>query len=105
MYIGVKLDPNESPPAANLYLEVEVEGPVLQDRLVIPRLAWHRGVVYVAKPDDTLEKRPVAVEFEQQDRLVIRDGLSAGERVIVTDILFPVDGMPVEPRIVENASI
>jgi len=98
VYVAVEGRDDTSPPAANLYLDVEIEGPSLADRLVIPRLAWRQGEVLVATPEDTLERRPVKIEFAQQDVMVIRSGLAPGERVIVTNVLYPADGMPVDPR-------
>jgi len=98
VYVAVEARDDTSPPAANLYLDVEIEGPPLADRLVIPRLAWRQGEVLVATPDDTLERRPVQIEFAQQDVMVVRSGLEPGERVIVTDVLYPADGMPIDPR-------
>lgn len=104
VYVAVEVRDDASPPAANLYLDVEIEGPPLADRLVIPRLAWRQGEVLVATADDTLERRPVEIEFAQEEVMVIRRGLEPGERVIVTDVLYPADGMPVAPRSADPAA-
>ena len=38
--------------------------------------------VYVVKPDHTVEMRPVNVERQQGDQMVIARGLTAGEEVV-----------------------
>jgi multidrug efflux system membrane fusion protein len=39
--------------------------------------------VYVIKPDDTADRRPVTVAMTQEGRAVIDKGLAAGEHVVV----------------------
>ncbi len=39
--------------------------------------------VYVIKPDDTAERRPVSVAMTQEGMAVIDNGLSAGDRIVV----------------------
>ena len=54
--------------------------------LVVPATAVQRGpkglFVYVIKPDQTVEARPVEVELTQGDLAVIRSGLKTGEPVV-----------------------
>jgi multidrug efflux system membrane fusion protein len=58
------------------------------DALVVPATAVQASqdgqFVYVVKPDRTVEMRPVTVERQQGDQVVIATGVSAGE-VVVTD--------------------
>ena len=98
VYVAVETTDDVPPPSANLYVEVEIEGPPLSDRVVIPRLAWRNGEVLIATSQDTLQRRQVEIDFVQQDSVVVREGLEAGERVIVTDVLYPADGMAIDPQ-------
>lgn len=54
--------------------------------LVVPSTAVQPGqkgdYVFVLKPDDTVESRPVKVDFIYRDDSVIASGLSEGERVV-----------------------
>jgi membrane fusion protein, multidrug efflux system len=84
------------PLGGHLYVEVEVSGPPLDDRIVIPRLALHDGAVFLVDDDQRLRRRPVTVEFRQDEVVVVRDGLAAGDRVILTDIPYPADGLLVQ---------
>jgi hypothetical protein len=52
-----------------------------------------RRVLYIADQEDRLERRLVTVAFEQGMVAVIRDGLAAGERVVVSDPVPAIDGM------------
>ncbi len=40
--------------------------------------------VYVLKPDDTVDLRPVTLGQRQGDKIVVKSGVAAGERVVVT---------------------
>ncbi|WP_434613394.1 efflux RND transporter periplasmic adaptor subunit [Azospirillum sp. B2RO_4] len=68
---------------------------VEQDALTIPDLAVQTGqkgrFVYVVKPDETAEVRPVTIERSHGGLSVVASGLQAGERVVVDgqSRLFP----------------
>ncbi len=61
---------------------------VRKNSTVIPAAAIQRGpqgtYVFVAKPDNTVDVRPVTIAFTQQNLANIASGLSAGE-IVVTD--------------------
>lgn len=99
-----KAIPGTRPPLIkNLYVEVELRAPVRPGRIVVPRVAVHtaddgRAIVYLADPDDRLEIRAVEIGAEQSDFVVIRDGLTPGERLIVSDLVPAIEGMLLTPR-------
>ena len=49
-----------------------------------PQLSAKGPFVYVVKPDSSAELRPVKVGQRQEDLIVIKDGLKADERVVVS---------------------
>jgi membrane fusion protein, multidrug efflux system len=57
-----------------------------KDAVTVPTVAVQRGpdgyYVWVIKPDDTVEQRPVQAQIVDESTTVIREGLSAGERVV-----------------------
>ncbi len=61
---------------------------IRKNAVTAPTVAVQRGpdgyYVWVIRPDDTVEQRPVQVQIVSESTAVIREGLSAGER-IVTD--------------------
>lgn len=89
-----KIIPGRRPPLLKgMYTAVDLFAPV-RDALVIPRKAIHEGRVYVANADDRLEIRPLEIQLTQGDIAVVRSGIDGGERVIVTDLIPVIDGMP-----------
>jgi membrane fusion protein, multidrug efflux system len=60
---------------------------VRQDAVVVPAQTVMQGpqgpYIYVIKPDDTVERRPVQIAATQDDLAVVEKGLANGERVVV----------------------
>lgn len=96
--------PGVRPPLAkNMYVEVEIRGPVQPGRLVIPRVAVHQrpgepARVYLAGADDRLMARAVELGPEQGDLVVIEAGLDPGERLVISDLIPAVEGMLLMPQ-------
>jgi len=99
-----KVIPGKRPPLVkNMYVEVELRAPPRADRIVIPRSAIHAAddggaVIYVAGDDGRLVVRPVELEVVQGDIGVVKTGLDAGERVVVSDIVPAIEGMLLAPN-------
>jgi membrane fusion protein, multidrug efflux system len=57
-----------------------------KNAVTVPTVAVQRGpdgyYVWVIKPDDTVEQRPVQAEIVNESTAVIREGLNAAERVV-----------------------
>jgi RND family efflux transporter MFP subunit len=88
------VQPGIRPPLfKGLFVEVRLTGRPLPDSLVVPRLALHEGRVYIANRDDRLEIRPVEVAMSQPQFAIIRSGIEAGERVVVSDLVPAIEGM------------
>ncbi len=86
--------PGKRPPLIKgMYAAVTLHGPKRQ-AIVIPRKALHEGRVYLATPDNRLLIRPVEVGLLQNEQVVISSGLNAGERVIISDLVPVIEGMP-----------
>lgn len=88
----------ERPPLTkNMFVEVELRGAPRPDQLVIPRAALHDGRVYVVNGDSRLQRRSIQIAFLQTNFAVIKGGLKAGERVIISDLIPAIDGMLLHP--------
>ena len=89
--------PGKRPPLLKgMYTAVELYAPV-REILVLPRKAIHEGRVYIAKDNNQLEIREVTV-LHKQGRLVILDGgVEEGEKVIITDVIPVINGLPLNP--------
>ena len=89
--------PGKRPPLLKgMYTAVELYAPA-RDAIVLPRKAIHQGRVYIAKANNELEIREVTVLI-RQGRLVILDGgVEEGEKVIITDVIPVIEGLPLNP--------
>ena len=89
-----KVIPGRRPPLLKgMYTAVDIYAPE-SSALVIPRRALHAGRVYIADAEDRLEIRPVEIRIEQDDLVLLRSGIAPGERLIITDLVPVIDGMP-----------
>lgn len=85
------------PLVKGMFVEVVMRGRPLADKIVIPRASVRDGSVYVVDNENRLRIRSVSLLTEQGDQAVIKSGLDAGDRLILTDISPAIDGMLVEP--------
>jgi RND family efflux transporter MFP subunit len=79
------------------HVQVELAGPELTDVFVLPRRAIHDGRdVWLLNDESHLEIRPVDLLWSDADQVVVRDGLQAGEQLVVSDLSAPAAGMPLK---------
>ncbi|MBN2525184.1 MAG: efflux RND transporter periplasmic adaptor subunit [Deltaproteobacteria bacterium] len=84
------------PLLAGAYVEVEIEGDVMQDVISIPRGAHREGeFVWRVSKDDRLERAEVQVAWKEPELVIISGGLKSGDEIVVSPISFPLEGMPV----------
>lgn len=86
------------PLVKGMFVEVALQGPPQEGRLVVPRQALHGGRVYIADADDRLRIRHVTVDYVQGDDAVLAGGVAAGDRVVVTDLVPAIEGMLLLPE-------
>ncbi len=90
------------PLPVGLFVQAQIAGRSAQDVFVIPRQALQRhGRVFVLDSEDRLQFREVEVLRIVGDDALIRDGLAEGERVCISPIQAPVEGMQVQPVLPE----
>jgi multidrug efflux pump subunit AcrA (membrane-fusion protein) len=89
--------PGKRPPLLKgMYASIEFIAPT-QKMLVLPRKALHQGRVYIAKGDNTLTIREVSVRHKQGQLVVIDQGIKVGEKIIITDVIPVIEGLPLNP--------
>jgi len=89
-----KIIPGVRPPLLKgMYTAVDIFAPS-HLALVIPRNAVHQGRVYIADQNNKLTIRDVEIQLIQSDLAIIQKGIKEGERVIITDIIPVIEGMP-----------
>jgi membrane fusion protein, multidrug efflux system len=71
----------------NQFVNIRLFLTTRKDATVIPASAIQRGTqgsfVYVVKPDNTAEARPIQEDFIEGNIAVIKQGLAAGEQVVI----------------------
>ena len=95
--LGLKAsNKDRSPLLIGEYVRVEIQGRKLDSVFQIPRAALRdHSNVWVAGENQTLEIRNVRPIWRAADIVLLKDGLKSGERLIVSDLPAPVQGMPV----------
>jgi len=89
-----KIIPGVRPPLIKgMYTAVDIRAPN-HSALVIPRNAVHQGRVYIADENNKLVIRNVDIQLVQSDLAIIKKGINEGERVIITDMIPVIEGMP-----------
>jgi multidrug efflux system membrane fusion protein len=82
------------------YVDVTLKLAMQAEAIVAPARAVQIGrdskFVYVIKPDNTAEMRPVTVRRISRDEVVVEQGLQKGERVVTDGQLRLTDGTKVE---------
>ena len=82
----------EVPLLIGSFVELDIQG-VTASAIQIPRSALHGDTVWLADGENRLQSRPVVVGWDDEDAVYITQGLEAGDRVIISPLSYPVDGM------------
>ncbi len=94
-YAGVI--PGERPPLLKgMFAAVTFYAPA-RPMLVIPLEALHEGRVFVVGKDNDLRIRAIEILYRQGRFVVVKQGLEAGERIIVSDVIPVIEGLPLKP--------
>ncbi len=101
---GLKVKNNNRPPLSiGAFVEVSLEGSLLNDVFSIPRRALRDGsMVWVVDTENRLRIKKVKVLRLKRDSVLIRDGFKDGERVVLTTLSGVADGMRTRPQVVER---
>lgn len=86
--------PDRPPLAVGMFVDATIRGRVLEDAFVVPREAFRDDdTVVVIDDEQRLRLRDVGVAQARRETVVVRDGLSAGERVLVSPLDTISEGM------------
>ncbi len=85
------------PLAVGLFVNAEIVGRRVENANVIPREALRAGdKVYVVNSSGKLEIRDVEVTHSSESEAIIATGVEPGEKVVVSSVRNPIDGMALE---------
>ncbi len=89
---------SDEPPTVGLFVDADIEGLTVDGIVVLPRTALRNGNrVLVVDDDERLRFRDVTPLRLYQDDVLIDGGLEPGERVCVSPMQTPIEGMRVHP--------
>lgn len=87
-----------APLAPGMFVTVRLEGSSSETLVAAPRSALKRNeFVYVVTPDNTIDIRAVRPAQTTDDEVLFREGIADGERVVVSVLTSPRQGMAVTP--------
>lgn len=79
------------------YVRVEIEGPPLTQVFRIPRVALRdNNTIWVVGDDSTLDIRSVKTIWRDNQTVFLKEGLSPGDQLVVSDLAAPVAGMKIQ---------
>ena len=82
-----------------LFVEAEINGKQLEDIFMIPNTALTpNDELLVLNQNDALEIRKVKVVTKMKNYILVKEGMKAGERVVVSKLSIVTNGMLVNPR-------
>ena len=88
---------NKLPLLIGEYVRLEIEGRQLQNVYSIPRTALRDDAsLWVVSKDNKLDIRKADVIWRDTQTVLLREGLEPGERLIVSDLASPIQGMSVQ---------
>jgi RND family efflux transporter MFP subunit len=89
---------DRAPLAVGLFVQAEIDGPVAEDVLVLPRSAVRDDErILVVDGQDRLYTRTADVLRIDRDDVLLRADLAPGERICLSPLQVVVDGMQVRP--------
>ncbi len=86
-----------------LYCEVKLSSVSLQESILIPATAVEDDAVYVVTAENQMRRREVVVASVFDQQVAISGGLVEGELVVLRPPVPAIDGMLVDPVIVDKA--
>lgn len=87
-----------APLAPGMFVSVRLEGSNRETLVAAPRSALKRNeFVYVVRADNTIDVRQVRPAQTTADEVLFREGVADGERVVVSVLTSPRQGMAVTP--------
>jgi len=79
------------------YVHVRIEGNILENVYQIPRTALRdNAFIWVMNENSNLEIKEIRPIWREVDTVLIDGGIKPGERLVITDLSAPVEGMPLQ---------
>jgi len=81
-----------------LFVEAQIDGIILKDIFLIPVNAIsENNEVYIVNNDNELVSRQLSILKKYSDFVIVKDGLKAGERIVISKLSSASNGIKVNP--------
>ena len=93
------LEENQTTLPIGLFVEAEINGKFLENVFIVPNVSLTtNNEVLIVDRNNQNEMRKIVVLKKLKDSVIIKDGLSIGERIIVSKLNIVTAGMDVNPK-------
>jgi RND family efflux transporter MFP subunit len=97
LYLVAEVRNAKQMPLNGLFVEADIQGKELANIVVLPQAAMNAAQqVLVVDKDQRLYSRHPNVLRTEKNRVLIQQGLQAGERVVTSGVEIPIEGMTVQ---------
>jgi RND family efflux transporter MFP subunit len=88
------------------YVSAEIEGRGIASGIRIDRADIHDGNhIWLMDDEGRLDIRPVDIIFRNRDQVIVRDGLTEGERLVTSSLASPIAGIPLRLAEEEHGAV
>ena len=93
------LEENQTTLPIGLFVEAEINGKFLENVFIVPNVSLTtNNEILIVDRNNQIEMRKIVVLKKLKDSVIIKDGLSIGERIIVSKLNIVTAGMDVNPK-------
>jgi RND family efflux transporter MFP subunit len=86
-----------------MFVEVHLQGEEIPDVISVPRGALHdNDTVWTVDEENKLHIRAVDILRRERDEVLVRSGLNAGEKIVLTNLSGAAEGMLLRPQLREG---
>jgi multidrug efflux pump subunit AcrA (membrane-fusion protein) len=85
-----------------MFVEVHLQGEKIPDVVAVPRGALHdNDTLWIVDDENMLHIRAVDILRRERDEVLIRSGLDASEKIVLTNLSGAAEGMLLRPQLRE----
>ena len=82
-----------------LFVEAKINGKFLEDIFVIPNISFTaNNELLIVDKNNKIEIRKINIIKKLKNHMIVKDGVSIGERIIVSKVSIATNGTPVNPK-------
>lgn len=92
---------DQAPLMPGLFVKAEIEGRTQSGIFILPPTTVNASQeVLIIDAEDRLHIRPVKILRRERNRVLVKSGLNAGDRIVISNIDTPIEGMRIKPEMV-----